>query len=119
MLRYHRVLGSMKPIFANPNPINYSYDSGGDVIYIAFADQKVARTVELVSGWPILLVDLNDANQIIGIECVGIKQFGVDTFVRLLQEHVKRAFGMEMSENEAESFVLFLRSPEAELALSN
>ncbi len=49
----------MKPIFANPNPINYSYDSGGDVINIAFADQKVARTVELVSGWPILLVDLN------------------------------------------------------------
>ena len=61
----------MKPIFANPNPINYSYDSGGDVIYIAFADQKVARTVELVSGWPILLVDLNDANQIIGIELLG------------------------------------------------
>jgi hypothetical protein len=54
----------MKPIFANPNPINYSYDSVGDVIYITFADQKVARTVELVTGWPILLVDLNDANQI-------------------------------------------------------
>jgi hypothetical protein len=47
----------MKPIFANPEPIDYSYDSGGDVIYLAFADQKAARTVELVSGWPILLVD--------------------------------------------------------------
>src|SRR5260370_10539324 len=117
MSRYCWVVGSMKPIFANPEAIEYSYDSGGDVIYLAFADQKVARTVELVSGWPILLVDLNDANQIIGIECVGIKQFGVDTFVRLLQERVKRAFGMEMSENEAESFVLFLCTPSSDLAL--
>jgi hypothetical protein len=48
----------MKPIFANPEPIDYCYDSGGDVIYLAFADQKAARTVELVSGWPILLVDV-------------------------------------------------------------
>jgi hypothetical protein len=30
----------------------------GRVIYLAFADQKAARTVELVSGWPILLVDV-------------------------------------------------------------
>jgi len=109
----------MKPIFANSEPIDYSYDSGGDVIYLAFADQKAARTVELVSGWPILLVDVNDADQIVGIECVGIKEFGVDTFVRLLQERVKRVLGMEMSENEAESFVHFMRTPQAELALSN
>jgi hypothetical protein len=55
----------------------------------------------------------------VGIECVGIKEFGVDTFVRLLQERVKRVLGMEMSENEAESFVHFMRTPQAELALSN
>jgi len=109
----------MKPILANPEPINYSYDSEGDVLYLTFADQKAARTVELVSGWPILLADINDAGQIVGIECVGIKQFGVDTFVRQLQERVKRAFGMDMSENEAESFVRFMRTPEAELALSS
>jgi hypothetical protein len=39
--------------------------------------------------------------------------------VRLLQERVKRVLGMEMSENEAESFVHFMRTPQAELALSN
>ena len=50
---------------------------------------------------------------------LGSSSSAFDTFVRLLQERVKRAFGMEMSENEAESFVLFLRTPEAELALSN
>jgi len=108
----------MKPIFANPEPIDYSYDSGGDVIYLAFADQKAATTVELVSGWPILLVDVNNAGQIVGIECAGIKQFGVDAFVHLLQEHVKRVFGMEMSEKEAESFVRFMRTPQARLAIS-
>ena len=101
-----------------PSAISYSYDSGGDVIYFAFADQEAVRTVELVSGWPILLADVNDAGQIVGIECVGIKQFGVDALVRLLQEHVKRVFGIEMSEKEAESFVRFMRTPQAQVALS-
>ncbi len=118
MLRYYRVLAPMKPIFANPNPISYSYDSDGDVIYVAFADQEAVRTVELVTDWPILLADVNESGQIVGIECVGIKQFGVDALVRLLQERVKRVFGIEMSEKEAESFVRFMRTPQAQVALS-
>src|SRR5258708_33346026 len=107
MLRYCWVLASMKPIFANPEPIDYSYDSGGDVIYLAFADQKAARTVELVSGWPILLVDVNDADQIVGIECVGIQEFGVVRFVRLLLERIKLVLRMDIAENAGESFVHF------------
>src|SRR3977135_4362051 len=98
MLRYYWLLASMKPIFANPSPISYSYDSGGDVIYLAIADQAAVRTVERVSGWPILLADVNDAGQIVGIECIGIKQFGVDEFVRLLQERVKRVLGIWRAE---------------------
>src|SRR5258708_39523553 len=107
MLRYYWILASMKPIFANPNPISYSYDSGGDVLYFAFADQEAVRTVELVSGWPILLADVNDSGQIVGVECIGIKQFAVDEFLGLLQERVKRVFGIELSAKEAESFVHF------------
>jgi hypothetical protein len=38
--------------------------------------------------------------------------------VRLLQERVKRVFGIEMSEKEAESFVRFMRTPQAQVALS-
>src|SRR5260370_37140135 len=105
MLRYHWILASMKPIFANQTPISYSYDSGGDVIYLAFAYQEAARTIELVSGWPILLADVNNAGQIVAIECAGIKQFGVDAFVHLLQEHGRRGLGMEMSLKGAESFI--------------
>jgi uncharacterized protein YuzE len=109
----------MKPNFANPAPIDYSYDSRGDVLYLTFARQKAARTVELLADWPMVMVDVNDEGKILGMEFIGVKQFGVDTFVRLLQERLKRAFGMEVSENEAEAFVHFMRTPEAELELSN
>ncbi len=39
--------------------------------------------------------------------------------MRLLRERVRRAFGVEIADQEAESFMAFMRTPEAELALSN
>jgi uncharacterized protein YuzE len=118
MLRYHRVLAQMKPIYANPSPIDYSYDPKGDVLYVTFARQKAVRTFELLTDWPMVMVDVNKKDQIIGVEYVGVKQFGVETFMRLLQERVRR-LGIEIAEKEAESFLSFMRTPEAEIALAN
>jgi uncharacterized protein YuzE len=118
VLRYYRVLGKMKPIFANPTPIDYSYDPAGDALYLTFARQKAERTYELLADWPIVTVDVNDEGQIVGVEYVGVKQFGIETFMRLLQERLRRA-GIEIAEQEAESFMSFMRSREAELALSS
>jgi uncharacterized protein YuzE len=119
MLRYYWLLAEMKPIFANPTPIDYSYDSRGDVLYLTFARQKATRTFALLTDWPVAMVDVNDEGQIIGVEYVGVKQFGIETFMRLLRERVKRELGLELADQEAESFMSFMRTHEAELALSS
>jgi uncharacterized protein YuzE len=98
--------------------LGYSYDARGDALYITFAHQKVARTFELLIDWPMVMVDLNDKDQIVGVEYVGVKQFGFEAFMRLLQERV-RSIGMQLAEKEAESVIAFMRSPEAEMALSS
>jgi uncharacterized protein YuzE len=107
----------MRIVFANPTPVEYNYDKKGDVLYLTFARQKTTRTLEILKDWPMLLADLNDQNQIIGLEYVGYKQFGIETFKRLVLERL-RGFGIELGEQESEFFVSFTRTPEAELALS-
>jgi uncharacterized protein YuzE len=108
----------MKPIYANPDPIEYSYDSRGDVLYVTFARQKAARTFELLTDWPMVMVDVNRKDQIIGVEYVGVKQFGIETFMRLLQERV-RSLGIEIAQKEAESVLSFMRTKGAEMALAS
>jgi hypothetical protein len=39
--------------------------------------------------------------------------------MRLLRERVKRELGLELADQEAESFMSFMRTHEAELALSS
>ena len=65
-----------------------------------------------------MLADLNDQNEIIGLEYVGYKQFGIDTFKRLVLERL-RTFGIELGEQESDSFVSFMHTPEAAVALSD
>jgi uncharacterized protein YuzE len=106
----------MKLIFANESPVEYRYDDEADVLYIKFAQDEVIRTIELLKEWPLLLVDINAQDQIIGIEYVGAKQFGADTFTKLLHERVRREFGIELA--SPDSFGSYLRTPEAEMAFS-
>jgi uncharacterized protein YuzE len=108
----------MKPIFANPTPLDYSYDSEGDTLYITFAQQKAARTLEVLNEWPMVLADVNDAGQIIGVEYIGVKQFGIEVFMRLLRERAS-LLGVEITDQEAESFMIFMQTPEAEMALAS
>jgi hypothetical protein len=39
--------------------------------------------------------------------------------MRLLRERVKNLFGVELTDEEVGSFMLFLKTPEAELALAS
>jgi uncharacterized protein YuzE len=110
--------GPLKPIFANPTPLDYSYDSQGDALYITFAQQKAARTFEVLDDWPMVLADVNNAGQIIGVEYIGVKQFGIEVFMRLLRERVKHLFGIELADEEVASFMSFMQTPEAEVALA-
>jgi uncharacterized protein YuzE len=109
----------MKPIFANPTPLDYSYDSQGDVLYLTFAHQKVNQTIEVLHDWPMVLADVNDAGQIIGVEYIGVKQFGTEVFTRLLRERVRLLLGVEIADQDIESLTSFMKTREAELALAS
>lgn len=72
-------------IFASETP-TYSYDPRGDTLYIEYSRDQAERTVEILNGWPMLLVDLNAEDKITGIEFVGAKQFGIKRFAELLRD---------------------------------
>ena len=71
-------------MFASETP-TYSYDPRGDTLYIEYSRDQAERTVEILNGWPMLLVDLNAEGKITGIEFVGAKQFGIKRFAELLR----------------------------------
>jgi uncharacterized protein YuzE len=71
-------------MFASETP-TYSYDPRGDTLYIEYSRDQAERTVEILNGWPMLLVDLNAEDKITGIEFVGAKQFGIKRFAELLR----------------------------------
>jgi uncharacterized protein YuzE len=72
-------------IFASETP-TYSYDPRGDTLYIEYSRDQAERTVEILNGWPMLLVDLNAEDKITGIEFVGAKRFGIKRFAELLRD---------------------------------
>jgi uncharacterized protein YuzE len=90
-------------IFASETP-TYSYDPRGDTLYIEYSREQVERTFEILSGWPMLLVDLNAEEKITGIEFVDAKQFGVKLFAELLRgAHNRFVPGLENLEAVADA----------------
>jgi hypothetical protein len=45
-------------MFASETP-TYSYDPRGDTLYIEYSRDQAERTVEILNGWPMLLVNPN------------------------------------------------------------
>jgi uncharacterized protein YuzE len=90
-------------IFASDTP-TYSYDPRGDTLYIEYSRDQAERTVEILNGWPMLVVDLNAEDKITGIEFVGAKQFGIKRFAELLRDAQNRAdLGLENPEAVADA----------------
>jgi uncharacterized protein YuzE len=56
--------------------MDYIYDPQCDVLYVTLLSEKAARTVPLKDDWPMILVDVNEKGQAIGVELVGVTQFG-------------------------------------------
>ncbi|MBV8277768.1 MAG: DUF2283 domain-containing protein [Verrucomicrobia bacterium] len=82
-------------VFASDTP-TYSYDPHGDTLYIEYSKDPSERTIEVLGGWPMLLLDLNADDKITGIEFVGAKQFGLKHFAKLLHaERYRLASGLK------------------------
>ena len=46
--------------------------------YVRFTNNKVVRTVSQDSGsGPVIAIDLDQANQVVGIELIGVQEFGI------------------------------------------
>ena len=90
-------------IFTSETP-TYSYDPRGDTLYIEYSRDQAERTVEILNGWPMLVVDLNAEDKISGIEFVGAKQFGIKRFAELLRDAQHRPIpGLEDPEALADA----------------
>lgn len=67
-------------------------DTEAGAAYVRFQSAKVARTVRHNSKWPIITLDLNARDEVIGVEFVGVKRF--DLAYLLKQIRLKASAGM-------------------------
>ena len=63
-------------------------DNAGGCIYIRFSQKDVFKTIEQVSGYPCILLDLDKNDDVIGIESVGVKEVTVN-FIKKAVEQAK------------------------------
>jgi uncharacterized protein YuzE len=74
--------------FAADKPIDYHYDRSADVLYVEFAHAKAARSLKLLGDFPLLLLDLDGQDRIVGIEFAGATRFNDAIFKRLFRSRV-------------------------------
>ncbi|MFZ4779579.1 MAG: hypothetical protein ACOYM3_29815 [Terrimicrobiaceae bacterium] len=67
-------------------PPTIEVDTEAAAVYVRFKNAKVARTVPRPSGSMILAIDLDSKNEVIGIEAVGLKEFGIRIIQNLIQK---------------------------------
>ena len=70
----------------NTTPPIIEVDTEAAAIYVRFKHTKVAKTVSRPSSSMILAIDLDLKNEVVGIEAVGVKEFGIRIIQRLIQK---------------------------------
>ncbi len=71
--------------------------------YVRFQNAKVARTVRHNSKWPVVTLDLNARNEVIGVEFVGVKRFDLAYLLKQIQLKVPAGMVARASYVSAES----------------
>lgn len=57
-------------------------DSSAHAAYVRFSNNKVARTVEITSYDCIVTVDLDSEGNTVGVELVGVTEFGIEPLLK-------------------------------------
>jgi hypothetical protein len=70
------------------------FDQAAWAWYVRFSRRKVAKTVSEDKPGGIVAIDLDDRNEVIGVELLGIREFSLRTMVRLVGP---RAAGIDLS----------------------
>jgi uncharacterized protein YuzE len=55
--------------------VKLHYDPKADALYFRFDDSKIVESEEMRPG---IIFDLNDRNQVVGLEVLGLKSRGID-----------------------------------------
>lgn len=63
-------------------PPTVEIDASAAAIYVRFHKAKVARTIRHESAWPIVTVDLDSNGNVVGVECVGVRDFNISQLLR-------------------------------------
>ena len=56
-------------------------DSEAHAAYIRFSGHPVAKTIQLLTDDCVVTVDLDSAGKIVGVELIGVKEFGIQTLL--------------------------------------
>lgn len=59
-------------------------DTESQSAYVRFSRGKVSKTVPIEEPTCVACVDLDSSNNVIGIELVGVKEFGISRLLRLI-----------------------------------
>jgi uncharacterized protein YuzE len=57
-------------------------DTEAGAAYVRFKKAKIARTVSREGPGPIIAVDLDSANEVIGVELIGVNEFSLSALLR-------------------------------------
>jgi uncharacterized protein YuzE len=63
-------------------PPTVEVDSQAKAVYVRFKSGRVAKTVPTLSERMHIAVDLDDKNEVIGIEAVGVTQFSLHSLLQ-------------------------------------
>ena len=70
-------------IIRSQQPPVVELDSEAQAAYIRFTSHKVAKTEPLLTAGCIVTVDFDAAGEVIGIELVGVTEFGVEPLLKM------------------------------------
>ena len=62
-------------VIRSKNSPTVEIDTEAAAAYVRFKNAKIARTVRHRSKWPIVTIDLDAQDEVIGVEFVGVKRF--------------------------------------------
>jgi uncharacterized protein YuzE len=69
-------------ILSASNPLIVELDSEAHAAYVRFSKKKVVRTLPITTDGCIVTVDFDSADEVVGIELVGVDEFGIKPLLK-------------------------------------
>ncbi len=64
-------------------PVVIEFDQSVGAWYVRFSRRKIAKTISQQKSGTIVAIDLDDRNELIGLELLGVREFSVGFMVKI------------------------------------